>query len=459
MKKLNKQLLKMVLLSTVLLVWGIGCNVVDIDDRPDPNNSELQNIIENPSRADISTLVSGTEAGLRTELRIYHINMGMIGREMYRFLAAEPRNTGDLLGKGNAQLDAGSFYTTRTWASFYRVIRNANITIQAATTLNDGGVYSGEELNGTLGYARTMKAYQYLMALTQTNENGIRQQLEDDIFNAGELLSKEAAYQLIADLLDEAATNLTNAGSAFPFNLSSGFDGLNTPATFREFNRGLRARVEVYRPSPDWNAVLTNYLPESFIDETEDLGFGAYHIFSTATNDLLNQVFADPQAGSGDSWVAHNSWVEDAEAGDLRVDQKVQLRDEPAALDDLSSDYGLFVYQSQTAPMPILRNAELLLIRAEALAQRNNAGDLDAAEDDLNIIRNAAGLGNFSRGVTGGQIEVIDEMLNQRRYELFFEGHRWVDMRRYDRLNELPIDRPDDNVWVSFPIPENENIN
>ncbi|MEL7832746.1 RagB/SusD family nutrient uptake outer membrane protein [Fodinibius sp. Rm-B-1B1-1] len=457
MKRSNKLLSKIVLLSTILMVWGMGCNVVDIDDRPDPNNSELQNILDNPSRSDISTLVSGTEAGLRTELRIYHINVGMIGREMYRFLSAEPRNTGDLLGKGNAQLDAGSFYITRTWASFYRVIRNANITIQAATTLNDNGIYSDEELNGTLGYARTMKAYQYLMALTQTNENGIRQQLEEDIFNTGDLLSTANSYQLIADLLDEAATNLTNAGSTFPFNLSSGFDGLNTPETFRQFNRALRARVEVYRSQPDWNAVLTNYLPESFIDETADLEFGAYHVFSTATNDLLNPVFADPQAGSGDSWVAHNSWVEDAEAGDLRIDQKVQLRDEPASLDGLTSDYGLFVYQSQTAPMPILRNAELLLIRAEALAQRNNIGDLDAAEDDLNVIRNAAGLADFNRG-TGGQAEVIDEMLNQRRYELFFEGHRWVDMRRYDRLDELPIDRPEDNVWSSFPIPENENL-
>ena len=458
MKLSNQGFTKIVLFTVVMMFWGFSCDILNIDDRADPNNSELQSILDNPSRADISTLAVGTEAGLRTELRIYHINMGMIGREMYRFLSAEPRNTGDLLGKGNAQLDAGSYYITRTWASFYRVIRNANITIQAATTLNDDGVYSDEEFNSVLGYAKTMKAYQYLMALTQTNENGLRQQLENDIFNAGDLLNTAASYQLIADLLDEAATNLTNAGTVFPFNLSSGFDGLNTPATFREFNRALRARVEVYRSQPDWNAVLTSYLPESFIDETADLRFGAYHLFSTATNDLLNQVFADPQAGSGDSWVAHNSWVENAEAGDLRVDQKVQLRDEPAALDDLSSDYGLFVYQTQTTPMPIIRNAELLLIRAEALAQRNNAGDLDAAENDLNVIRTTAGLGNFSRG-TGGQAEVIDEMLNQRRYELFFEGHRWVDMRRYDRLDELPIDRPDDNVWVSFPIPENENIN
>ena len=98
------------------------------------------------------------------------------------------------------------------------------------------------------------------------------------------------------------------------------------------------------------------------------------------------------------------------------------------------------------------------LLRAEALANRNNAGDLQAAEDDINVIRNAAGLGDFDTGVPADQTAIIDEMLRQRRYELFMEGHRWIDMRRYDRLDQLPIDRPGDNVWLQFPIPENENV-
>ena len=55
------------------------------------------------------------------------------------------------------------------------------------------------------------------------------------------------------------------------------------------------------------------------------------------------------------------------------------------------------------------------------------------------------------------QAALIDEMLKQRRYSLFGEGHRWVDMRRYDRLNTLPIDRPDDEVCVIFPRPANED--
>lgn len=51
---------------------------------------------------------------------------------------------------------------------------------------------------------------------------------------------------------------------------------------------------------------------------------------------------------------------------------------------------------------------------------------------------------------------LIDEMLKQRRYSFFFEGHRWLDIRRYDRLATLPIDRPNDDVWSSFPLPSTE---
>lgn len=436
-------------LFVMAAVWVSGCNVLDIKDRPDPNNTELQAVIDNPTRSNMNTLVAGTLSGLRVDLRISFINHGMIGREMYRFLSAEPRNTGDLLGKENSQLDPGSFYTTRPWSAHYANIRMANILIQAAQS---AGALSQEEVNGVLGFANTIKAYEYLMALNFTNENGIRLQA-DDINTVGALQSKADGFTLIENLLDDAAGNLNNA--EFFFNLPPGFSGFDDPAGFRTFNRALRARVAAYRMN-DWQSVL-DALNESFIDEGGDLTTGVFHDYTTQPNDQTNPVFADPQAGSGDSWVAHPSFVADAEAGDERVDEKVELRDTEASLDGLTSNYGLAVYDSPTAPVPMIRNAELILLRAEALINRNQAGDLDDAKDLLDIIRNEAGLADYSGATT--QTELIDEMLNQRRYELFFEGHRWYDMRRYDRLDDLPLDRPGDNVWERFPIPEAENVN
>jgi len=448
--KLFNSLFKTVTLLGIMVLIGTGCEVFNIEDKPDPNNVELDAVVSNPTEADIATLVAGTLSGIREPVEQYFIDVGMIGREMYRFLAAEPRFTQDLMGGGNSVLDAGSFYITNPWAEFYTNIRMTNIIIEAVSGDIEG--LTEESANGASGFAKTIKAYQYLLALNLTNENGVIQQDQTDISVQGPLLSRSESFQLINRLLDEGANELSNAGDSFSFALPPGFEGFDDPAGFREFNRGLRARVAAY--VEDW-ATVNSALQESFVDASGSLENGVFHDFTNDPNDISNPIFADPQSGAGDSWVAHPSWVPDAEEGDQRVEEKVVERNSTARLDGLESDFGLFVYKTVTSPIPILRNAELLLLRAEYNINKANP-DLEAAEEDINVIRNAAGLDDFDGQQT--QEALLDEVLNQRRYELFMEGHRWVDMRRYDRLDELPIDRPNDNVWLNFPISENENL-
>jgi hypothetical protein len=130
---------------------------------------------------------------------------------------------------------------------------------------------------------------------------------------------------------------------------------------------------------------------------------------------------------------------------------KATLRTTPASLSDLSSDRDVWVYTSSTAPIAIIRNEELILIYAEANIQLNN---LTEAAKAINVIRNGHGLADYSGAST--QPALITEMLNQKRYSLFFEGHRWIDLRRYHLLGTLPIDRPDDDVWTKFPLPVTE---
>ena len=77
--------------------------------------------------------------------------------------------------------------------------------------------------------------------------------------------TRPAVYAKIASLLDDATTDLDAAGKAFPFELSSGFTGFDTPKTFRTFNRAIRARVAAY--TADYATVLTA-LGESFLDDT-----------------------------------------------------------------------------------------------------------------------------------------------------------------------------------------------
>ncbi|MBB4120009.1 hypothetical protein GGR32_002321 [Mesonia hippocampi] len=99
----------------------------------------------------------------------------------------------------------------------------------------------------------------------------------------------------------------------------------------------------------------------------------------------------------------------------------------------------------------VFRLAEQYLIRAEARARQHN---ISGAQDDLNRIRQRAGLANTTATDTESLLEAI---LNERRFELFTEhGHRWFDIRRFGVADEVltPIKPGWSPTNVLLPIPE-----
>lgn len=125
--------------------------------------------------------------------------------------------------------------------------------------------------------------------------------------------------------------------------------------------------------------------------------------------------------------------------------------------------YHAYKYKQQTISSTsqeysvVLRLAEQYLIRAEARARQ---GELSNAKDDLNRIRTTAGL-LPTTAVT--QAEIIADIMNQRRFELFTEfGHRFFDLKRTGALDAvLSASKPGwnatDRLW---PLPAVElNVN
>ena len=433
-----------IVFAMLLVVGFTACEIETIDD---PNNPSVGAITGNASLSEIQNLVDGIEGAMRINLGNYYDGVGAIGREIYRFSSSDPRFTSDLLGKGAAVLDNNTFYTTNPYAARYRAIKNANILLEAVD--NSKALTSDEQRNAIRGFANTIKAYQLLLVWVQQYDNGIRVDVADPN-NLGAFVgagNQQEGLRAIGTLLDQANTQLAAGGAAFPFGLSSGFTGFSVPSDFSKFNRALQARVQVYLES--WDTALAA-LDNSFFDLTGANDLGAYHPYSTTGGDELNPQWY-PLGATGESRVVQPSWVTDAEAGDFRL-YKATLRSDTEFQDGLQSDYDLTVYASNAASIPIIRNEELILIYAEAKIQKN---ELTEGTDALNIIRNNAGLADYSGANTKDAL--ITEMLKQRRYSLFGEGHRWVDMRRYNRLGELPIDRAGDDVWVKFPRPANED--
>ncbi|TXD73351.1 RagB/SusD family nutrient uptake outer membrane protein [Aequorivita antarctica] len=101
----------------------------------------------------------------------------------------------------------------------------------------------------------------------------------------------------------------------------------------------------------------------------------------------------------------------------------------------------------------VLRLSEQFLIRAEARAK---LGNLSGALDDLNVIRNRAGLMDSEATTESG---ILDAISTERYHELFSEfGHRWFDIKRLGLANDIlaPIKPGWKPTDLLLPIPENE---
>ena len=79
-------------------------------------------------------------------------------------------------------------------------------------------------------------------------------------------------------------------------------------------------------------------------------------------------------------------------------------------------------------PFPIIRLAELYLDRAECYA---NLGNVQKALDDLNVVRDRAGIPLLTTADVTADTSILDLVRNERFVELWGEGHRYYDLRRW----------------------------
>ena len=110
----------------------------------------------------------------------------------------------------------------------------------------------------------------------------------------------------------------------------------------------------------------------------------------------------------------------------------------------------------QTEYTVVLRLAEQYLIRAEARARQ---GDFIGAQEDLNVVRNRAGLDNT---IAVSEVDLLHAILHERRVEYFTEfGHRFMDLKRYGALNTALGFKPDwEETEEHLPVPQAElNLN
>lgn len=148
-----------------------------------------------------------------------------------------------------------------------------------------------------------------------------------------------------------------------------------------------------------------------------------------------------------DDWTFYFTWVKwitpsrdlikafNSEVGDKRYAQSVVFYQCDWNIYYPADSYA-FMYKCRSAYNSIikLRYADILLLKAEALIGK---GDYSGAAQIINQTRKRAGLSNLPSSASAGEEAITQAYLKERRLELAFEGQRWFDLVRLDKVEEV----------------------
>jgi len=359
--------------------------------------------------------------------------------------------------------DPSAFTGGALWSGYYVAIKSANNIIDNIKTASD---LSPTEQAATVGLAQTFKALQYWHVVEMRDSLGLPIAVDNPISAPpAPFVCKADGLAYVSSLLDSAYTNLQAAGAtAFPFALPAGFTSngdYSTPAAFALWNRGIKGKVEFYRgmdhqkPNVASFATAVAALTQALGTlSASTLNNSVYYTYSTAPGERESPF-------AGDAAVHLNPMAGDSiQPGDLRASKIINTCTGLCSFSGVTTTFDMAYALAAdptnlTRPYALLKNAEMVLLRAQAEIE---AGQLAAATADVNFVRTNQGglpaLPTFTSAVAGRAA-----VLYEKRYSFLFEGpQRFVDLRAYGFLNStyLRKETSTDIFQSTLPIPQAE---
>ena len=453
---------------TLALAALAACSEPTVTNLNNPTEEQLASITD---RGQLQSLASGLLDADRTDQGNYVFFPEMIARDILRLDGSDPRYIQGLLGAPN-EVSPSGFLGAGVWNFAYATVRGANLFIDAVT--RSGNIapraLTDQEKAAARGFAQIMKAHQYLRLIELRDDNGIPISLGGDAL--APIRCKPAVYAAISALLDSASTELTTAGNTpVPFTMPAGWAAFSVAdgpgkTDLLGLAQAFKAKVEMYRgfiplntAGPGGAPVAANLnaalaaLDQSFYNPVATraaLDVGVYHTYSTGAGETTNP-FADRSV----MYVNMRVISEGAETGDLRVQAKVDTSSSIPlkTLQGVSSRYLMKQSSLPTDPIAVLRNEELVLVRAEILWGLGRDAE---AVDMINIVRTAAGLPAKTLASFPTHGDLLRGILKEKRYSLLFEGaSRLVDFRMFNILSELGVEAGNQPI-PRLPIPQAE---
>lgn len=327
------------------------------------------------------------------------------------------------------ELDAATDMSVAPWTELFRVIKLSNDLIRLVP---EAALEAGTK-SGLLALARLHRAMAYGWLVQLYGEAPLTAGIDNP---EPSFDSREAVLAEVIALLEQARADLAASPASAQFNAEVLAPGFNLPNTID----AMLAR---------YNLIAGNY--QAAITAAQRVTAPSELRFSTSDRNSvhnlifrsLNTFFMRPE----------QTFRTQAEAGDRRVQYWIIAANIAGAhnrtLDDLNK------YRLETDPFPLYLPDEMKLIQAEAHARLNQ---LAQARTLINQVRTQCFTGTgdppepmpclpaLSDAQLATQAAILDEILKQRRYELFLQGLLYEDLRRFGRTLKYP--------WVPFPLTE-----
>jgi hypothetical protein len=454
----------------VALVAISACTEPTVANLNNPTEEQFSTITD---RGQIQALATGLLDSDRQTQFNYVFFPEMIARDILRLDGSDPRYIQGLLGAPN-EVSPSGFLGSGVWAGPYATIRGANLFITAIKTAGNISPtpLSAQEKSAAIGFAQTLKALEYMRLIELRDDNGIPLSTGGDAL--APIRCKPTVLAAISSLLDSAIADLHSAGvTPVPFSMPAGWalisiadDTIPSHTDLKGFAEGLKAKVEMYRGFLPLNTAGPSGTPtasnlQTALDAIDSsyynpvatrtaLDVGVFHTYTTGAGETVNP-FSDRSVNYANPKVI----TDGAEPGDLRVQAKVDTNPAiaPKTVQNETSRFLLKQPSLPTDPIAVMRNEELVLVRAEVLWGLGRDAE---AVDMINIVRQAAGLPTKTLADFATQGDLLRGILKEKRYSLLFESaSRWVDYRMFGILNELGIEAGN-NPIPRLPIPQSE---
>lgn len=357
---------------------------------------------------------------------------------------------------GTKQITSANASVADLWGSIYNTIYITNFILERLPTVS--GVKTSD-LNRVMGTAHFLRGYSYFVAL---NTFGGVPKVTQTSIDANRNIARATRLEILNFIKED----LTEALGKLPQEPSS-------PAYVGEFVvRAMLAKFYLYQKdftkaeqfaseviSSDLYKLEPKYLTlvtKDFTDEAIlEVGYTLSDDPGTNGNIGLNNLFRGRREiiPSNQTVVALAS----TESGDRFSSITFNVNQLKG------NDNGWSVAKYGTADQDnnnvvALRLGEMYLIRAEARAQLNKVTGAGSAQEDINVLRKRA---NAPLIASVNQSQMLQLIEQERVYELAYEGHRWYDLVRTGRAQEVMSAFT--NNWKDkyelWPIPQREILN